>query len=417
MPNPFAQKLPFDLNMLPSRKKIINAIAELIQQNQGVLIISEPRMASSSLIAYLSSPDNRNSLFGSSRRKLLFSLVNCQMLPKPFSESMFWNLAFQSFSESNAIEVGDPILPLLETNYMTSNDYFATRNILEKITSMGYHPVFVLKEIDSLSTDLENTSGFFSILRVFVQEFGISFILLSYRSHYAEYKIGPFANVLFSFSVSSLSNRDVAIMLNQENVPFSNSDRLFISSVAGGHPYLLRVVSAAMWDELRRNTDKKSRYLNAGKIVYEETQSHFTEIWNIWELEKRKAVSAIALIQTPYVLKNHTFSTSSFVKELTKFTPELRELKTFGYIEEDMNIPGGYKLTEGAMIWWLADELLRTIRDTQSFREWILDKELVGGLMKKSEIDQLHKMAKAVGGLISEGAISLIKAYAENSIK
>ena len=68
-------------------------------------------------------------------------------------------------------------------------------------------------------------------------------------------------------------------------------------------------------------------------------------------------------------------------------------------------------------MWWLADELIRTIRDEQSFREWILDKELVGGLVKQTEIDQLQKIAKAVGNLLNEGAVSLIKAYAESFIK
>jgi|CXWL01.1.fsa_nt_gi hypothetical protein len=415
MLNPFSQNLPIELTMLPSRKKNINEIVEDINYGRSMMIVSEPRMGCSAIFSYLFATENRISLYGSSGKKLLFGIVNCRTLSFPFNQAEFWKLAFQSFKESNTFEKDVPTPWLFDFTTSKQIDFFAAENIIKNLKKLGYFPILFLNDFDSifsnqapyeLTNDLRSLSGS-----------GLQYVILSYNPALGYDKLGPLTNTLGTYRLVSLSNRDITMVLNHEEASFLPSDRSYINSVAGGHPYLLRVTAEALWIENKRNIDQKSRYVNAGKKVYSETQFHFSEIWSLWGVEKRKVISAIALMQTPYILKNHAFSSQDFAKELSKFSPELHDLESFGYIDEDVSIPGGYKLTQGALMWWLADELIRTIRDEQSFREWILDKELVGGLVKQTEIDQLQKIAKAVGNLLNEGAVSLIKAYAESFIK
>lgn len=53
MTNPFANKLPLDINSLPSRQEIISRIGHNMSSGISSLIISEPKMGTHSLIAHL----------------------------------------------------------------------------------------------------------------------------------------------------------------------------------------------------------------------------------------------------------------------------------------------------------------------------------------------------------------------------
>ena len=100
---------------------------------------------------------------------------------------------------------------------------------------------------------------------------------------------------------------------------------------------------------------------------------------------------------------------------MPNFAPEINDLKTIGLVAEDEKIPGGYRLTQGAMLWWLADELLRNVRDDKPFEQWLRNQEMVG-LLTKQEIDNLAKAAKFLGGLLNKGAVTLIEAYAKGLV-
>jgi hypothetical protein len=65
-----------------------------------------------------------------------------------------------------------------------------------------------------------------------------------------------------------------------------------------------------------------------------------------------------------------------------------------------------------AFLWWLADELVRIVRDESSFEEWLRKQEWEG-LLTRSEKQQLGKGVRAVGGLLRDGVASLIEAAAK----
>lgn len=421
MANPFANKLPVDINELPSRQQAIKIIAKLIVEKQGVSILSEPRMASSSLVKYLLAQDNRDTLYALGSEKLILGSINSQLLSAPFDELSFWKLVWESFKDFNKLEK-HPIESLL--NFSTPSSFYEIDHVLQQIRKNGYQLVVLLSEFDHLATGLGDIGNFCSNLRGLIMDDKLTLVVSCYQNpstyNYLDFKASKTTHdllmVLRQIRVGVLSNREVSIILNHNDVAFSNAERAFIVSVAGGHPYLIKIASSILWSELFRNKDK-TWYLEVGKQIYTETQLHFDQIWHLWTPAKRKAITAVALIQTPYILKNHNFIPDDFVKEIHKFSPEIEELESFGYLERDEKVPGGYKLTQGAMLWWLADELSKTLRDEQTFQEWILDKELVKGVFRKNELEQLQKMGKFIGNLISEGSLSLIKAYTESLIK
>jgi len=67
-------------------------------------------------------------------------------------------------------------------------------------------------------------------------------------------------------------------------------------------------------------------------------------------------------------------------------------------------------------LWWLADELVRTVRDETLFEEWLQKQEL-GFLLTRGEKEQLGKAVREVGGLLKDGATTLIQAAAKGAVE
>jgi hypothetical protein len=67
-----------------------------------------------------------------------------------------------------------------------------------------------------------------------------------------------------------------------------------------------------------------------------------------------------------------------------------------------------------AFLWWLADELVCTVRDEPSFKEWLREQEWEG-LLTRDEKQQLAKGVRAIVGLLKDGAKTLIEAAAKGA--
>jgi hypothetical protein len=83
-------------------------------------------------------------------------------------------------------------------------------------------------------------------------------------------------------------------------------------------------------------------------------------------------------------------------------------------VAEDEAIPGSWRVRPGAFLWWLADELVRTVRDEPSFEGWLRKQEWEG-LLTRDEKQQLDKGVRAVVGLLKDGVATLIEATAKGA--
>jgi len=90
--------------------------------------------------------------------------------------------------------------------------------------------------------------------------------------------------------------------------------------------------------------------------------------------------------------------------------PELRLLSKQGFVAEDENIPGGWRVRPQAFLWWLADELVRTVRRETFFDGW-LQKQDLDILLTRDEREHWNKAIRAVAGML-DGADMLIESVA-----
>jgi len=87
---------------------------------------------------------------------------------------------------------------------------------------------------------------------------------------------------------------------------------------------------------------------------------------------------------------------------------------TQGFITEEKTATVGWRVRPQAFLWWLADELVQTVRDETPFEDWLQKQEL-GFLLTRGEKEQLGKAVRAVGRLLKEGVTTLIQAAASGA--
>ena len=107
------------------------------------------------------------------------------------------------------------------------------------------------------------------------------------------------------------------------------------------------------------------------------------------------------------LLGNRKFHLDTLLKDLPNWAPELADLQVIGLTKEAPAIPGGWLVTQGVMIWWLADELSRALRDDSAFSQWLRSAELEGH-WTHGQREQLKENFRNFGG----GVTQLIERFA-----
>lgn len=428
MPNPFFYGTPIDTKHFLNRQKTISrVVSRILNGGQSTAIVGEPRMGKTSLLEYLASPENCNDLYSEQGNSLIFKIVDIQMLSGKFNQSEFWEQALVPIVEK-IIEANPDTLLAKHYQLCRENQFgtFTLERFFKQLQQDKWRLVLLMDEFDLLlHHPVLNSAEFFGSLRALVsRSCGALAVVIASRQSLATLNFktqefnptgSPYFNIFAEVNLGAFPNKDVAALLNRADTHFSSADRRYIVAVAGGHPYLLQVAASAMWDEtIGESSDPYRRYLSVGQRIYQEVRSHFADTWRVWSPATRKAVTTIAIAQVPYLLKNREFLTQAFIKGLPDFSPEINDLKTIGLVAEDDGIDGCV-ITQGAMLWWLADELLRTVRNDTIFESWLRDQEFVG-LLTRKEISYLNEAAKFIGGLLQKGAVTMIEAFAKEFV-
>jgi hypothetical protein len=85
----------------------------------------------------------------------------------------------------------------------------------------------------------------------------------------------------------------------------------------------------------------------------------------------------VALAHTPQLLERRLFNNKALSRNVNDFGQELKALEKQGYIQKQQNQQGAdsWRILPAAFQWWLADELVRTVRSEKDFVQWIQAQE------------------------------------------
>jgi hypothetical protein len=220
----------------------------------------------------------------------------------------------------------------------------------------------------------------------------------------------PYFNIFTELRLGPLPKRDVAHLLAYAEDQFDSNDRQFIVLASGRHPYLLQLTADILWDVNQEGKQGEERYRLAGEELRMQSEGHFADTWRAWSSAERKVIMAIALAQMALLIEDHNFEWSNLIEDISDYTPELRNLEKSGTIVKGTK--GNRQIKQRALLWWLADEVKRMVRDESTFEEWIEEQEFEG-IFTQKEKRGLDQIAQELAGVLGQGATTLIQAFAK----
>jgi hypothetical protein len=426
--NPFIFGAPVPSHLFVDRQKELRRITgRIITYGQSTAIVGEPRSGKTSLLLYLSAPETQEKLYGAGTDRLLFTYIDTQMFSDQFNQAQFWEYALRPLYERViAPEPDTPLAQAYQTCRENNFGSFVLDRLLSTMKSTDLRLVFLLDEFDVLlHHSILNSAEFFGSLRSLASRSkGMLALVIASRQTLTQLNEAtqqfsrtgsPYFNFLSEITLGSLPNKDVSELLKRAGDRFASGDRRFITEVADGHPYLLQVAASMMWEAREEGQDDPiQRWQQVGDSLYEEAELTLSDTWRLWPPTTRRAFTAVALPQI--ALERRGFYKKRLLRDTRDFGPELRELQKRGFVTEDNTLDTGWRVRPQAFLWWLADEIVRSVRDEPSFEEWLRAQEW-DGLLTRGEKEQLGKITREVAELLKGGASELIKAAAQGIIQ
>jgi len=210
--------------------------------------------------------------------------------------------------------------------------------------------------------------------------------------------------------LGALKPAALTALLEQAGDRMTHTDRMYVERVSGGHPYLAQTAAAMLWDAHEDGLTGRELYKVAGQNLHRQARQHFSDTWNFWSNTTRKAVTAVALTEIPRLLSEHTFKVSELVEDLDDYGEELDVLQVSGTLAQ--NEEGEWVVTQDALLWWLADELRRNVRDETPFGDWIRAQHM-DNLLTERDRQRLTQAAQSALSLVGKGATTLIETLAK----
>ncbi len=400
-----------------NRRRELRRLLNRLDKGQATAVVGQPHTGKTSLLRYVLDQVKRDSIVGAKTEQYWFRDIDSHMLSKTFNQSAFWG----HILEPIAVYFTDGELRML---YETAreNDFgaFTLMRLFTALDGAGVRIVVMLDEFDALlSHPILNSAEFYGSLRSLSSRFTSLALIIATRRSLNQLNIktqeinphsSPYFNVFTELRLGPLPKRDVATLLSHAGKQFNSKDRQFITLASGRHPYLLQLSADIMWEAEVEGVDDSVKYQQVAEELQIQSEGHFADTWRSWSNAERKVVMAVSLAQMTMLAEDHYFDWANLIEDITDYSPEIRGLEKSGTIVEVQ--PGKWQVSQRALLWWLADEIKRQIRDEASLEAWLESQEL-SGILTQAEKRNVQQVLGKLAGFLGHGATTLIEAFAK----
>lgn len=424
--NPFPYGDPVPVETFLNRQSVIRrVVGRILAGGQSSALVGQPRTGKTSTLMYLSDSSTQQKLYGEKSTDLVFSFIDSHTVGSEFTPLQFWKCALKPL-EVNIKKSPRNDSVLEKYTQCVSDDFssFSLEYLFKALNKVGYRFVLMIDEFDALINHQHlNSIEFFGGLRsLSSRSSGAMVIVIASRQpiHSLNTKTqainpasSPFFNIFKEFTLGGFPASDVSLLLERAGNIFSDRDRLAVLSVAGCHPYLLQVAASALWEAYEDGLETEYiRWTYMSNSIYREQHSHFLDTWQSWSPATKKAFTTVSLCETEKLLVDREFLLEPFIAGLKDIGPEMRDLETIGLVVKDKSVRGGWRVESKVMTWWLADELVRTVRSDRPFDQWLQAQEM-DNYLTKQEKDSLMQYARSIATLLQEGVEKFVETFAE----
>lgn len=415
--------VPPDL-FIGRKHEIRHVIGRIIHRGQSTAIVGEPRSGKTSILDYLAAPQQREKLYGTLSERLHFVYLDAHKLGDNFTQAQFWEHMLRPVEQT--LIKPSPKSSIAQTYIVCRKNAFSTSSLerlFEQLVSSEQRLVLLLDEFDVfLHHPILNCAEFFGSLRALTSRSrGALALVLAARdpldtlSEYTQaFNRGgsPYFNFLSEITLGPFTEKDIATLLGGYFTPV---DRRILVEMSDGHPFLLQVAASALveaYRDFQENTER--RWLKVCERLYDAASSTIGETWRSWSSPMKMAFTIAALPDV--TLEKRRFYKRALYHDARDFGPEWRKLQKRGFVQPDTETPSGWRACPLVACWWIADEIVRNVRDETTYTDWLRQQEWPGLLTRKAE-EQLKEALRETGGLLKGGAQVLINAASEGFAK
>ncbi len=422
--NPFIYSRPVQPDEFVGREPELRRLFSRLATGQSTAIIGLPHVGKSSMLNTVMDPGRRQALFGDEFNNDLFQILDAQMLRSVKTQSEFWEQALcaldDTLNEGKSAKVNQlkPVFGMARENKFGT---FVLEQMFNEFRAKGVRYMLFLDEFDDLlSHPVLNSAEFYGSLRSLASRSQGLVLVLGSRRDVEQLNTltqainphgSPYFNVFTQITLKTLSPEAFNELLSRAGEHFEKVDVDYIRSVSGSYPFLVQAAAAKLWEADEDGLRDYERYEYAGRELYNEAKQHFADTWRVWSNEVRRAVTAVALSQIPALVGNHAFSRQELLNSLDDFAPELEMLEELGLLQQSEE---HLVVTQGAFLWWLADELKRNVRNDTEFKSWLQAQEM-DGILTVQQKEQLTRTTTTILSQLGKGASTLIESFAKGA--
>lgn len=423
MQNPFITGEVVPPEKFVGRRNEIRRLSSNIMKGSSSIVVGDPRVGKTSLLKYLSAPQKAEYLYGEKALKQYFQYFNAHTFNDDFDEAQFWQQAIEplykkivALKPDNCSSIESAYMKCTQTKF---SHYPSLENLFEKLDTSGWRLVLLVDEFDVvLEHPKLNNKGFLGNLRTLACHSSLAYIaaarqsLLQIEAKTKGYADGsPYFNILNLFTLGPIRDEDCMELLEWAGERFTVEDRRYLIELTGRYPYLLQVAASELWEayiELPGKTDE--RYRQVERKLYDVVAKMFNDMWKLWSPEMRIAFIGAGL--PDMALNNLKLRKHNLISEIKNMSAELRELQTRGLISEDPKRNSKWRVCSSISLWWLADQIVREVRDEASCQKWLVNQK-IEGLLTTSEQKKWADILSSVGEVLKDGAKTLVEATAK----
>jgi hypothetical protein len=391
----------------------LNTLQSRLVTGQSIAIIGQPHIGKTSLLEYMSDENARQKKFEGRFARHFFVFLDVLAAQGIRMQADFWRHVLSPLRSSD-------FAPQYEYAAQEGYTNFALEQVFDALDREGRRLILMLDEFDTLlSHPVLNNPDFYGGLRTLASRSGGLVLVIAARRSIGQLNQltqelnphgSPYFNVFTEIQLGVLKRDALTSLLDLGGEYFTRTDRSYVERVSGGHPYLAQVAAAMLWDAQEDGLRGKERYRVAGQNIYRQVKPHYADTWHFWSNTTRKAVTAVALAEIPRLLGNHQFNISELVEGLTDVGDEWDMLEVSGTLSQTDE--GEWKIAQDALLWWLADEIRRNVRDETPFVDWIRAQQM-DNLLTERDRQRLTQAAHSVASLVGKGATTMIETLAK----
>ncbi len=282
---------------------IRQVISRLLSAGESTSIVGERRIGKTSLLKFLSHPNN-SSLLGLPPERFCLVYIDFQGLTD-ITPHRFWQRVLRKMEDSIC---NQELVPAIRELRKRENfDLFDLEDLFGDISNTGITTVLLMDEFEYVTQNPNFGSDFFGGLRALAIHRDLPLITGTRRElidlcHSDEIKGSPFFNIFVNLVLRPFSEKDIVRMLEDYTggggAAFNQLERETIIRLSGGYPFFVQMAGyytvEAKWKGLTEN-----EVLSELKVQFAtQAEPHFNYFWShSSESEKITMFSTLTLGQ------------------------------------------------------------------------------------------------------------------------